>query len=159
MPRKAKARLLYGSISTSERVSSLGAGGALIYTWLLAHADDQGRYNGSAKKVKAEVVPLLDEITIGDVDNALDAMVEGGLIIRYEAGKTQLIQIVDWWEFQAGLRVRNESRYPAPEGWQDNIKLPPEQGRDNTGKYRRVNIETGEVGQGGEQGRTRRTLL
>ena len=53
MPRKAKARLLYPSISTSERVSNLGAKGALIYTWLLAHCDDQGRYAGGVRKVRA----------------------------------------------------------------------------------------------------------
>lgn len=143
--RKARARLLFHTISTSERVSSLGAGGALIYTWLIAHCDDQGRYCGSARKVKAEVVPLMDELTIKDVETALNTMVESGLIIRYEAGKAQLIQIVDWWQFQSGLRVRNDSRYPAPEGWKDNVKLPPEQDRDNMGKFRVVNTDTGEV--------------
>ena len=145
MPRKAKARLLYGSISTSERVSTLGAGGALIYTWLLAHADDQGRYAGSARKVKAEVVPLMDDITSKDVETALVAMEESKLIIRYADGKTELIQITDWFEFQAGLRIKNPSRYPPPDGWTDNIKLPPEQGRDNMGKFRLVNTNTGEI--------------
>jgi hypothetical protein len=145
MPRKARARLLYHTISTSERVSALGAGGALIYTWLLAHADDQGRYSGSARKVKAEVVPLIEEITNEDVEKALAEMEEARLIIRYTKGKTQLIQIADWWEFQSGLRVRYESRYPAPEGWEDKVKLPPEHGRDNMGRFRVVDTETGEL--------------
>lgn len=87
----------------------------------------------------------MDELTIKDVETALNTMVESGLIIRYEAGKAQLIQIVDWWQFQSGLRVRNDSRYPAPEGWKDNVKLPPEQDRDNMGKFRVVNTDTGEV--------------
>jgi hypothetical protein len=112
---------------------------------LLTHADDQGRYAGSAKKVKAEVVPLIEEIAIGDVETALKQMEKSKLIERYADGNTQLIQILDWWEFQSGLRVRYESRYPAPEGWEDKVKLPPEQGRDTAGRFRVVDTETGEL--------------
>lgn len=145
MPRKARARLLYSTISTSERIAELGAKGALIYTWLLTHCDDQGRYAGSARKVKAEVVPLIDEITTDDVEKALKQMVEAKLIKRYMDGKTALLQIMDWWEFQSGLRVRYASRYLAPEGWVDKIKLPPEQGRDTAGRFRVVDTENGEL--------------
>ncbi len=136
MPHKAKARLIYHTISTSERLAGLGVKGALIYTWLLAHADDQGRYAGSAKKVKAEVVPLVEEISVEDVESALAAMEDTELIIRYTDGKNQLVQITDWWEFQSGLRIRYESRYPAPEGWNDRIKSPPE--RNDMGRFRRL---------------------
>jgi hypothetical protein len=145
MSHKARARLLYHSISTSDRVSELGASGALLFTWLLAHADDQGRYAGSARKVKAEVVPLVDEITVEGVEMALQAMAAGGLIIRYDAGGRQLIQIADWWEFQSGLRYRNPSRYLPPENWTDDIKPPPERQRDGMGRFRIVNTATGEV--------------
>ncbi|MGD1118067.1 MAG: hypothetical protein ABR886_01095 [Dehalococcoidales bacterium] len=143
MSRKAKARLLYSTISSSERVSELGAAGALIYTWLLTHCDDQGRYAGSAKKVKAEVVPLIDDIVSKDIETALVAMEENKLIIRYNDDKTQLIQIADWWEFQSGLRFTSASRYPTPEGWKDRIKLQPE--RDTMGKFRYVDTDTGEI--------------
>ena len=145
MPRKAKARLLYSTISTSERIAELGAKGALIYTWLLTHCDDQGRYSGSPRKVKAEVVPLVDEITIKDVEKALKGMEDAKLIKCYGDVKPHLIQILDWWEFQSGLRIRYESRYPAPEGWKDKIKLPPEQQRDRLGKFQLVDTETGEI--------------
>lgn len=143
MSRKARARLLYPTISFSERVGGLGIKGALLFTWLLATCDDQGRYCGSAKKLKAQVVPLLEEFTVKDVEKALAEMERVNLIIRYGE---QLIQIVDWWDFQDGLRVRYESRYPAPEGWKDRIRLPPEQARDGMGKFRPlVNPDTGEV--------------
>lgn len=134
MPHKAGARLLYQTISTSERIAGLGVKGALIYTWLLAHADDQGRYAGGARKVKVQVVPLIDEITEKEVESALAAMAKVQLIIRYTGGGTQLIQITDWWEFQAGLRFKFGSRYPAPEGWEDKVKMPPE--RNEMGKFR-----------------------
>lgn len=117
----------------------MGVKGALLFTWLLAHADDQGRQVGSARTVKALVVPLIEEITLEDVETALAAMEEVGLVIRYASSKTQLLQIRDWWEFQSGLRVKYESRYPAPEGWADQVKLPPEQPRGQAGKFRPFN--------------------
>ena len=135
MLTKTKARLIYSTISASESVSDLGVKGALVYTWLLAHCDDQGRYSGSARKVKAEIVPLIDEITTEDVEKTLAEMERAHLIIRYSDGMNQLTQIADWWEFQSGLRVRHESRYPAPEGWEDKVKLPPDQRRDNMGRF------------------------
>lgn len=59
MSGKAESRLIYNSISTSERVSSLGVKGALLYTWLITHCDTQGRMPGKPKIVKQLVVPLL----------------------------------------------------------------------------------------------------
>ncbi len=46
MPGKAESRLIYSSISTSERVANLEVKGALIYTWLITHCDAQGRIPG-----------------------------------------------------------------------------------------------------------------
>jgi DNA-binding transcriptional regulator YiaG len=118
MARKARARLLYHTISTSERVSALGAGGALLFTWLLAHCDDQGRYAGSARRIKAEVVPMVDELTVEGVEKALKAMASKQLITRYRDNKWgELIQIVDWWEFQATSKT--PSRYPPPDKAQE----------------------------------------
>lgn len=133
MPRKAKARLLYETISTSERVSGLGAKGALLFTWLLAHCDDQGRYAGSANRMKAQVVPLIDDITVEDVEGCLNKMEEARLITRYQDGTYgQLLQVANWWEWQGGLRFKNPSRYPAPEGWQDYVTEEP---RDDRGRF------------------------
>ncbi len=63
MSGKAESRLIYNSISTSERVSSLRAKGALLYTWLITHCDAQGRLAGRPKIVKQLVVPFIDDIT------------------------------------------------------------------------------------------------
>ena len=63
MSGKAESRLIYNSISTSERVSSLGVKGALLYTWLITHCDTQGRMQGKPRVVKHLVVPFIDEIT------------------------------------------------------------------------------------------------
>lgn len=47
------------------------------------------------------------------------------------------------WEWQSGLRVRYESRYPAPEGWKDQIKVPTN--RDDMGRFQVLDRETGEL--------------
>lgn len=130
MAGKVRARLIYSTISTSERVSGLGLKGALLFTWFLAHCDDQGRYVGGVRKVKGEVVPLLDEVTVEDIQTALEAMDDADLIIRYSEGSRQYIQVTDWWEFNAGLRYTSKSRHPAPDNWTDKITQ-----RDGKGKF------------------------
>ena len=133
MYARAKARLLYPTISVSERIAGLGVKGALVFTWLIAHCDHQGRYAGSAKKVKAEVVPMIEDITEEDVESALAGMEEVKLIEVWKDKKFgQLLQIVDWWEFQHGLQIRHPSRYPPPEGWEDRVT---ELARDTKGRF------------------------
>jgi len=136
MSGKAESRLIYSSISTSERVSSLGAKGALLYTWLITHCDSQGRIPGKPRILKQQVVPFIDEITVEGVEQALGLMVENKLIIFYEDSKGRaLIQVADWWDWQTGLRYKAASHYEAPEGWKD--KVTP---REGDGKFTKEKI-------------------
>jgi hypothetical protein len=138
MAGKVRARLLYPTISTSERVSGLGLKGALLFTWFLAHCDDQGRYAGGVRKIKAEVAPLLDEITADDVKAAFEAMEDADLIIRYSAGGRGYIQVTAWWEFNAGLRYTSRSRHPPPDSWIDRVTRRDEHGRFIGGRQARM---------------------
>lgn len=136
MAGKAESRLIYNSISSSERVASLGVKGALLFTWLITHCDCQGRMPGKSKIIKQQVVPFLDEITVEDVAEALDLMEEQELIIRYEDSKGRsLIQITDWWDWQTGLRYRAASHYEAPPNWEDRVTP-----RDDDGKFARHDV-------------------
>ena len=151
MPGKAEARLIYSSISTSERVNELGAKGMLLYILLIAHADGQGRLSGSSKAIKAMVAPLLDELTVDDIEQALDNMQRKDLVIRYleqegeifaysspdEEGRP-LIQIVDWWEWQDRLSIKTASHYPPPNQWEDRVTP-----RDERGRIRSAGQDTG----------------
>lgn len=129
MSGKAESRLIYNSISTSERVSSLGAKGALLYTWLIPHCDSQGRLQGKPKVLKPLLVPFIDEISTEDIEEALELMEEQRLIKRYNDGSGRpLIQVLDWWEWQTGLRYKAPSHYQAPEDWEDRV-TPRENGR------------------------------
>lgn len=130
MSGKAESRLIYSSISTSERVASLGAKGALLYTWLITHCDCQGRMPAKAKIVKQQVVPFIDEITVKDINEALDVMRERKLIILYNDSRERLLlQVADLWEWQTGLRYKSESHYEPPKGWEDKITPRGDKGR------------------------------
>ena len=130
MSGKAESRLIYGSISTSERVASLGTKGALLYTWLITHCDSQGRILGKPMSLKALIFPLIEDINLDDIIESFEKMAQQKLIINYfdDKGKP-LIQIADWWEYQTKLLYKSPSRYQAPEGWEDQLTPRDELGR------------------------------
>lgn len=138
MTRKARARMLSPSISTSERVNALSLKSALIYTWLIPHCDDQGRMGSTRASIKGIVCPLRSDIDENDIGRALFEMEERGLIKTYEPEDFtwspihELLQVLDWWDYQH-LRDPKPSKYPAPRGWRDKVGS---QSRDEQGRYR-----------------------
>ena len=131
MAGKAESRLIYNSISTSERVASLGTKGALLFTWLITHCDCQGRMTGKPSVIKQLVVPFIEEITVADIKEALALMVKRNLIFWYPDSKErQLIQIADWWDWQTKMKYLVASHYEAPFNWEDRITQ-----RDDKGKF------------------------
>jgi hypothetical protein len=81
--------------------------------------------------VKQTVVPFLREINVEDINEALRLMDEQKLIKLYEDDTGRpLIQVVDWWEWQTGLRYKAKSHYQSPEGWEDKVTQ-----RNNEGKF------------------------
>jgi predicted transcriptional regulator len=82
MTRKARARMLSPTISTSPRVNAMSLKSVLVYTWLLAHADDQGRLTSNPATLKGIVCPLRNDITEQDIGRALTEMEERGLALR-----------------------------------------------------------------------------
>lgn len=130
----AKARLIWSSIAASDRVNDLGWKGALLFTWMLAFADDQGRMAGGDRRIKALVVPLRDEITVKDCGEALTVMQDAGLVILYTDPSTnrRLVQLADWWEYNPNLRFAEASKHPPPDGWIDRVTK-----RDELGRFKR----------------------
>lgn len=131
MSGKAESRLIYSTISTSERVACLGVKGVLLYTWLIPHCDSQGRMQGKPKTIRVTVCPLIEEITTDDVTEALEHMAKQSLIIKYKDDKgRELIQIKDWWDWQTGMKYFSPSHYQTPKGWTDRITP-----RDDKGQF------------------------
>src|SRR5262245_46032032 len=81
----ARARMLSKTISTDTKVRELPSAAArLLFTWMIAHADNLGRMRAEAGFVRAAVIPHELGVTDADVEKWLRVMAEIGLIEVYE---------------------------------------------------------------------------
>jgi hypothetical protein len=86
------------------------------------HADDQGRIIADAYELKMTVFPGSSNITEDDVSTALDEYAKSGLVILYDSIQGRLIQFTDWWDIGTRKQWSWPSKYPAPDGWQDQLR-------------------------------------
>lgn len=86
-----------------------------MYPLIVAHADDFGRLAGDPFTVKHLVVPSSPR-KLADVEVALKALHEVGLIIWYESDGRKCIQVNDFDRHQSGLHKRTRSEFPEPSG-------------------------------------------
>jgi len=110
----ASGRILKTQISFSEQVNDLSIYSALLFTWMIPHADDFGRMHGNARKVKALVVPMRDDFTSIKVEECLVEISKAQLIDRYRFDGEFYIQFPAWEEHQSGLHKRTKSKLPEP---------------------------------------------
>lgn len=134
------------SISVSEQTNNLSDFAALLFTWMIPHADDYGVIKGSAKVIKALVIPMRQH-TAAQVDAALNEMVEQDLIWRYEYEGTEYVQFKTWDKHQEGLHKRTEPKLPT----HDMVA------NDASGKFREVPGNSGNHSE--EPGNSRLTEL
>lgn len=106
-------RMLHKKISISIQVNRLKLPARLLFTWLIAHADDEGRLKGEAEYVKATVVPMTDW-TFDNVKDYLKEIQEQKLIYYWEENNEWFIEFVKWTDFQKLRKDRLEKS-----------KLPP----------------------------------
>lgn len=99
------------SISISTKVNSISDFAALLFTWMVPHADDYGVLDGSPGTVKALVVPRRKQ-TEKQVEAAIGELQKVGLIWWYMVEGKQYIQFVSWEKHQDGLQKRTKSKYP-----------------------------------------------
>jgi hypothetical protein len=119
------------TICTSVPVSGCGIEAQLLFDRLIVQADDQGRLQGESRVVAALCLPLVRTATEVRVGRWLDELAGAELIQRYASDGRMLIQLTGWWDNQGSPRRAYPSRYPAPEGWQDRVRLdgePPPDG-------------------------------
>lgn len=94
----------------------------LLYVLLIPHSDDFGRLTGDPFKLKALILPMMEDVTWQDVERALVKLHNADLIIWYEVGDEKYIQINNFEEHQTGLHKRTKSKFPDPPG--DSRKFP-----------------------------------
>src|SRR3989344_7748282 len=95
----AKARMLHSKISHSIQVNSLPVKAALLFTWMISHADDDGRMLGEAKFIKAKVVPM-QRWSETVIEGLLVKIMSIGLIERWEQNGKCYIEFPTWGDYQ-----------------------------------------------------------
>lgn len=87
----ARRRYLSTTVSTDVAVAKLarehGEFAALLYTWMIPHADDAGSLPGDPEELLMLVVPGLRHRTAEDVQQALAGMVSLGLLEPRDEGR------------------------------------------------------------------------
>ena len=103
---------------------------------------------GSPKRVKAQVVPMRDDISVLDVAEILRELHLAGLIVWYELNGELYIQFPKFDEHQTGLHKRTASKLPAPPPGSERVhpEVPGISRNDSS-----VHLERGERAQAHEE--------
>jgi HNH endonuclease len=107
---------LSSDISSDDRlidVASENQLAALLWPWFLTALDDWGRCEASAKQLKARIFPMIESVTVADVETALTLFAANRLIELYEVSGIRFLACLFFLRDQKRYSVR-PSRYPDP---------------------------------------------
>jgi hypothetical protein len=132
----ADGRMLKKLISTSKKLANLKTDSArLLYTWILPHADIQGRFSGEPDIVKGSIVPRLKTMDYENVEAYLTDMVENNLIDLYEVDGDKYLEVIKFHDFQTLRKDRESpSRIPNKDGLLEDSRSTPAQAKTNEAK-------------------------
>jgi hypothetical protein len=112
----SRRRYISTDISTDTQVNRLARSGgdfaAMLYTWLIPHADDDGIIYGDEEEIILQVIPGRRDKSLQDVIAALEAMVKLGLITWEREGRRILFPAKSFYKYQT--YIRDERRRDAP---------------------------------------------
>lgn len=118
----ARGRLVATDIFEDDFFMGLDNLQRLVWLGLIVRvADDQGRLQDNPALIRSAIFPA-DDVTTQEVETALILFAQSNRIERYTADGKRLIQIVNWWKYQTPAWAAR-SRYAAPAGWTDRIKM------------------------------------
>ena len=133
----AKGRFISKEICLDKKVNSLSDGYSMVgFTWLITHADCEGRIYGDPAIVKSLIFPRLLNITVEMVAGYIQEWEDAGLIKTYEVNDDKYIEFPNFGKHQVGLRKERESPSTIP----SNCGFLPAKIRKN-----RVNVKLIEV--------------
>jgi hypothetical protein len=118
---KPGPRSLHPGAALSESLAACEPLAQLLFDRLLCQADDQGRVRGSARQVAALCMPLIEEASPERIGLWLSDLERERMILRYVVEGRELVQIVNWWTFQSGMKRGRRSEWSPPAGWADLI--------------------------------------
>lgn len=108
----SRRRYVSTQISVDKDVNRLatnhGDFAALLYTWLIPHANDNTTIPSDPEEILFEVIPGRRDKTAQDVQDAIDAMLAEGLILR--DGAVLRFPDASFYRYQTYISVKN--RWP-----------------------------------------------
>lgn len=110
--------MLHNKISKSLQVDNLSLPAQLLFSWMIAWADDEGKLRGEPKYVKGTVVPLKNW-SLKNIQRYLEEIRDQGLIYYWSENNEQNIELVKWNEHQQ-LRKDRLIKSPLPSFKKDN---------------------------------------
>lgn len=110
----ARSRYIKPGIMCNEDIAELGPYAYILFTGLWMIADREGRLEDRPKRIKAEVMPLWDDVCWKDVDNLLSGLAERASLLRYEIRGKRYIQITNWAKHQNPHVRESPSEIPPP---------------------------------------------
>ncbi len=116
-------RIIRESICTSDTIDKLSCFEEVLWHRLTVNCDDYGRFDGRVEILKGRLFPLKSALSANEIELAIKALQQAGLVLLYECNARPYIQLVTWRKYQ---RVRAiKSKYPPPPGEADNICCQP----------------------------------
>ena len=127
----AKARMLHKKISVSVQVNKLTLPAKLLFTWMISHADDEGKLKGDIEFIKAMVVPMT-KWSFKKIKGYLMEMKDQELIYYWQENDEWLIEFIKWDEHQTIRKDRLiPSNLPSYPKENDNLVVDTRQPADN----------------------------
>ncbi len=128
----AKARMLHQKISRSLQVNRLSLSAKLLFTWMIAHADDEGRLRGEPEFVKATVVPM-SKWSHKRIEKYLQELKNEKLIYYWQENDDWVVEFVKWNSHQTIRKDRfTPSDLPGYYKDDDNQKTTSRQPSDDS---------------------------
>lgn len=106
-------RIIKESICTSDSVDQLGWFEEVLFYRLIVNCDDFGRFDGRTAVIKNRLFPLKENLTLKNVEAAINKLARVGLITLYESDGKPFLFLPTWNEHQ-NVRAK-KSKFPEPE--------------------------------------------
>jgi len=125
----ARGRFISKEISIDKKVNSLSSPWSMLaFTWLLTHADREGRTYGDPIIVRSMIFPRQVSVSTEEMELYIKEWVVAGLVNWYEVDGEKYIEFPNFPKHQVGLRKDKEPRSIIP----DNPNNLPESDGGNT---------------------------
>lgn len=109
-----RSRYIRPGICTNEDLAEIGPYAYILFTGLWMMADRDGRLEYRPKRIKAQVMPLWDEVTVGTVEMLVEKLAERRMLQVYTCDGLSLIAICNWCKHQHLDPREKSTNLPAP---------------------------------------------